>query len=99
MAKGKSIILGAMMILILNGCASSHKEVQYIEKPIYVEVPVVQKVEIQPIRKPVYYIKRINKDSTPNEVVEAYVNTIKELNAYIVRLETAIEPLYAKTEK
>jgi hypothetical protein len=73
-------------------------EIQYVEKPVYVEVPVIQKIEVEPIRKPVYYIKKLNNTSSANEVAEAYINTIKELNAYTKKLEMVVEPLYKKVE-
>ena len=99
MVERKSIFVILLTIFCLCGCSGKQPEIQYVEKPIYVEVPIVQNVEIEPIRKPVYYIKNINEDSSPNEVAEAYINTIKELNAYIKKLEMVVEPFYKKVEK
>ena len=87
------------MIFCLCGCGITKTEIQYVEKPVYVEVPILQRIEVEPIRKPVYYIKKLNKDSSANEVAEAYINTIKELNAYTKKLEMVVEPLYKKVEK
>jgi TPP-dependent 2-oxoacid decarboxylase len=70
-----------------------------VEKPVYVEVPIIQKIEVEPIRKPIYYIKNIKETSSANEVAEAYINTIKELNAYTKKLEIIVEPLYKRVDK
>ena len=70
-----------------------------MEKPVYVEIPIIQRIEVEPIRKPVYYIKNLKETSSANEVAEAYINTIKELNAYTKKLEMIVEPLYKKVEK
>ena len=100
MVASKGIFVGALIWLLLGtGCVRTQTEIQYIEKPIYVEVPVVQKIEVEPIRKPIYYIKNIKETSSANEVAEAYINTIKELNAYTKKLEIIVEPLYKKVEK
>jgi hypothetical protein len=92
-------IISLVCFLLCFGCTQKVTEIQYVEKPVYVEVPVVQKIEVERVKKPVYYIKNINKNSSANEVAEAYINTIKELNAYIKKLELIVEPLYKKVEK
>ena len=98
MAKTKSIFIGTIIFCFsLCGCFAK-QEIQYVDRPIYVEVPIVQTIEIEPIRKPIYYIKNISDTSTDNEIAEAYVNTIKELNAYIKKLEMVVEPLYKKVK-
>ena len=97
MVKTKGFVVGILMSLFLCGCGKE-VEIQYVEKPVYVEVPITQSLEIEPIRKPIYYIKNIKETSTPNEVAEAYINTIKELNAYIKKLEMVVEPFYKKVE-
>lgn len=101
MATSKSIFVGALVWLLLNvtGCMKTQTEIQYVEKPIYVEVPVLQKIEIQQVRKPIYYIKNLKETSSANEVAEAYINTVKELNAYTRKLELIVEPLYKKAEQ
>lgn len=99
MAKRKSIFIILVTLFCFAGCGDKQTEIQYVEKPIYVEVPIIQNLEIEPIRKPVYYIKNINENSSPNEVAEAYINTIKELNSYIKKLEMVVEPFYKKVEK
>ena len=99
MAKATSIFVGALILLLCVGCTKTVKEIQYVEKPVYVEVPVVKQIEIEPIRKPIYYIKNLKEKSSANEVAEAYINTIKELNAYVKKLEIVVEPLYKKVEK
>lgn len=101
MATQKGIFVGALIWLLLgtSGCVRTQTEIQYVEKPIYVEVPVLQKIEVEPVRKPIYYIKNIKETSSANEVAEAYINTIRELNAYTKKLEMIVEPLYKKVEK
>lgn len=98
MVKRKSIIFIAFILIMLLecSCAKKEKEIQYIEKPIYVEIPVVQKIEFKPIKKPINYLKTINSKSSPKEIAEAYVNTIKQQNIYIKQLEKLIEPFYIK---
>ena len=92
----RTIIIFITLMLILTGCSSKNKEIEYIEKPVYVEVPVEVKPEIIPIKKPVYYISNIAKNSTPKEIAEAYVNTILQMKRYIQQLEDAITPFYKK---
>lgn len=101
MVTGKSIFVGALVcvLLMVSGCTKTITEIQYVEKPVYVEVPVVQKIEIEPIKKPIYYIKKLNDNSSASEVAEAYINTVKELNAYTRKLELVVVPLYKKVEK
>lgn len=97
MAKRKSIIFIVFLILILIcSCTKHEKEIQYIEKPVYVEVPIVQKIEFKPIKKPINYLKTLNNNSSPKEIAEAYVNTVKQQNIYIKQLEQLIEPFYIK---
>lgn len=86
------------MFVFLCGCTRTITEIQYVEKPVYVEVPIIQRIEVEPIRKPIYYTKKLNNSSSANEVAEAYINTIKELNAYTKKLEIIVEPLYKKVE-
>ena len=101
MATTKGIFVGALIWLLISGtgCTRTQTEIQYVEKPIYVEVPVLQKIEVEPVRKPIYYIKNLKETSSANEVAEAYINTIKELNAYTKKLEMVVEPLYKKVDK
>lgn len=99
MATSKSIFSCALVTLILCSCTKTITEIKYVDKPVYVEVPIIQKIEIEPIRKPVYYIKNLKETSSANEVAEAYINTLKELNAYTKKLEMVVEPLYKKVEK
>ena len=99
MVDTKSIFVGTIIFFLCCGCAKQNPEIQYVEKTVFVEVPVIQKIEVEPIRKPIYYIRNINNSSSPTEVVEAYTNTIKELNSYIKKLEIVVEPLYKKVEK
>ena len=101
MATTKGIFVGALIWLLTSttGCTRTQTEIQYVEKPIYVEVPVLQKIEVEPVRKPIYYIKNLKETSSANEVAEAYINTVKELNAYTRKLELIVEPLYKKAEK
>lgn len=99
MATRKSTFVGALMVVVLlTSCTRTVTEVQYVEKPVYVEVPVLQSIEVEPVKKPIYYIKNLNENSSPSEVAEAYVNTLKELNAYTKKLEIIVEPLYKKAK-
>ena len=85
------------IILALSLCAcSTKKEVQYIEKPVYVSVPVVQELEFEPIKKPRFKLLDVNEKSTAKEVAEAYATTVKQMSIYIKRLETVIVPFYRK---
>ena len=96
MAARKSIIFVLVLLLTLCGCTRTVTKIEYIEKPVYVEVPVIQKVEFKPIKKPVIYLKIITKNSTPKEIAEAYVNTVKQQKAYIKQLEDLVQPFYIK---
>lgn len=94
MVERKGIVIAIITLLLLSSCTKHEKEIQYVEKPVYIEVPVMQKIEFKPVRKPINYLKNIQKDSSPKEIAEAYVNTIKQLNIYIKQLENLIEPFY-----
>ena len=85
-----------LFIFALTGCGRTVTKIEYIEKPVYIEVPVVQKVEFKPVKKPVNFLKSVTKNSTPKEIAEAYVNTVKQQNAYIKQLEKLVQPFYIK---
>lgn len=90
----KSVIACSIMILLFGCSSKQDQKVEYIEKPIYIEVPVLQTPQITPIKKPSYYLLDLNESSSAQDVAEAYVNTIKQMNAYIKQLENAVVPFY-----
>jgi hypothetical protein len=57
---------------------------------------VLKEPEFTRPRKPVYYINRLNANSTPKDIAEAYVNTIIELKRYSRSLEILLEPYFKK---
>ena len=97
MAKAAGILLLAFS-LCLCGCASKKVEekIVYVDKPVTVEVPVLKEPEFTRPSKPKNYLTSITKDSTPQEVAEAYVNTLKEWKKYARKLEVLVEPYYKK---
>ena len=85
-----------VLMLALTACGKTITKIEYIEKPVYVEVPVIQKVEFKPVKKPINYLSSLHKNSTPKEIAEAYVNTVKQQKTYIIQLEKLVQPFYIK---
>lgn len=95
MAKVAGIILA--IAVILSGCSGKVQEkIVYVDKPVTVEVPIMKEPEFVRPSKPKNYLKNIGKDSTPREVAEAYVNTLKEWKKYARKLEILVEPYFKK---
>lgn len=93
--KISTIFIAITLAIVLCGC-SQKKEVQYIEKPIYISVPVVQEIEIEPIKKPRFKLLDITEKSSSKDVAEAYATTVKQMNIYIKNLESVVVPFYKK---
>ena len=93
--KISTTIIAIALALSLIGC-SQKKEVQYIEKPVYISVPVVQELEFEPVKKPRFKLLDVNEKSSSKEVAEAYATTVKQMNTYIKKLESVITPFYRK---
>lgn len=93
--KISTAIIAVILALTLCGC-SQKKEIQYIEKPIYVQVPVIQEIEIEPIKKPRFKLLDVKESSSSKEVAEAYATTVKQMNIYIKKLESVVVPFYKK---
>ena len=81
MAIGK-ICFSFAIILCLCACGKQEPTIQYVDRPVTVEVPVMVQPEFTRPRKPVYYTNKLTWQSTPKEIAEAYVNTILELKRY-----------------
>lgn len=84
------------MILLLVGCSKEH--IVYIDRPIEVQVPIIEKPAIKPIKKPILSVSRVNNESEPKDVAEAYYNSLKELLLYTKKLEKLLEPFYKEYE-
>jgi hypothetical protein len=95
MAIGK-ICIPIALILCLCACSKPEPIIQYVDRPVTVEVPVLKEPEFTRPRKPIYYTNKLNWQSTPKEVAEAYVNTILELKRYSRSLEILLEPYFKK---
>ena len=96
MAKIAGIILA---VALLAGCSGKVQEkIVYVDKPVTVEVPVMKEPEFVRPSKPKNYLKGIDANSTPKEVAEAYVNTLKEWKRYARKLEILAEPYFKKEE-
>ena len=97
MAKGTGCIF-LVLALLLSGCASKAPEekIVYVDKPVEVKVPILKEPEFTRPTRPKNYLSSIGKDSTPQEVAEAYVNTLKEWKKYARKLEILVEPYFKK---
>lgn len=99
MAKRKKQII-IFLILIINsycfyGCSSKPiVETKYIETPVYVNIPIIEKPKIKPINRPILEIEKITNDSSPTEIVELYYNSLQQLIKYSKLLEKALSPFY-----
>ena len=87
--------LALIIMLFFTACARK-TEIIYVDRPVTVEVPVAVTPEIEPIKAPRYKLNELSKTSSPREVAEAYATTVKQMHAYIRRLESALKPLYKK---
>ena len=97
MAKGTGCIL-LVLALILSGCAAKAPEekIVYVDKPVEVKVPILKEPEFTRPSKPKNYLASLKKESTPQEVAEAYVNTLREWKRYARKLEILVEPYFKK---
>ncbi len=96
MVKRKIISLLIFALLLISGCSlqnGKEANVQYIEKPIEVKVPVLVKPDIKIPNEPEYPIKSLTKNSSNKEVVEAYYKTVFMQRDYIVLLRRTLEKL------
>lgn len=89
-------VIALVIMLIFTSACTRKTETIYVDRPVTVEVPVVVTPEIEPINQPRYKLYELSKASTPREVAEAYATTVKQMIAYIRRLESALKPLYKK---
>lgn len=97
MAKAAGTILVAVLSLLLVGCGAKVQEkIVYVDKPVTVEVPILKEPEFARPTKPKNYLANIGKNSSPREVAEAYVNTLKEWKRYARKLEILVEPYMKK---
>lgn len=84
-----------VLTMILIGCSpKTSPEIQYVKTPVYVNVPVIDRPKIKPIVKPNLEIKKLNDNSTPSEVAEAYYNSLQQMIKYSKLLEKALLPFY-----
>ena len=98
MVKGTGSIILILALAFFSGCASKSPEekIVYVDKPIEVKVPVLKEPEFTRPSKPKNYLSKISKNSTSQEVVEAYVNTLREWKRYARKLEILVEPYFKK---
>lgn len=95
MAKG-TVFCILVLGLSLCSCAKQQEKIVYVDKPVQVEVPIMKTPEFVRPTKPTDYVARITKDSSPKEVAEAYVNTLREWKSYARKLEILVEPYFKK---
>lgn len=85
-----------VLLFLLSGCGIQGKcepEIQYIEKPIEVKVPVMVKPNVEIPDEPAYPIRKLTAKSTEKEVVEAYYKTVFMQKDYIVLLKKTLEKI------
>ena len=92
----EKIIFPITLILALSACSKPETVIQYVDRPVTVEVPVLKEPEFVRPRNPIDYTDRLNDNSSPKDIAEAYVNTILELKRYSKALEVLIEPYVKK---
>lgn len=89
-----AILIGCFICLSV-GCASKTQEtIKYVQTPIYVEVPIIEKPKIKPIKRPVLEISKINENALPADIAEAYYNSLQQVIKYSQLLEKALNPFY-----
>lgn len=89
-------ILILLLFFVLSACSS--KEVVYIDKPVEVMVPVYKNIAIKPVNKPILPVNKLSESSTPQEVAEAYYNSLKTMCIYSSKLEKLLAPFYLEYE-
>lgn len=72
--------LALILALFLFGCAKPQQETIYVDKVVEVAVPVIKYPHIEEIQCPQLPIKKLTLKSTNQEVVEAYVQSVKIQN-------------------
>lgn len=98
--KTKNLALLIICSVILTGCSGKvETKTEYIEKPVYVQVPVLEKPKIKPLPKPVLEISKLTDKSPPSKVAEAYYNTVQQLLKYTNLLEKQLSPFYEEYKK
>lgn len=97
MVKGSGWFI-LVLALALSGCASKSVEekIVYVDKPVEVQVPILKEPEFTRPTPPKDYVAELKKTSTSQQVVEAYVNTLKEWKRYARKLEVLVEPYFKK---
>lgn len=81
-----------ILSLLLVGCSKEH--IVYIDRPLEVKVPVVERPAIKPLKRPELSVSKLTNESTPKDVAESYYNSLKELLLYTNKLEKLLEPFY-----
>lgn len=94
----RQVIITFAIVLSLCACSNKKPEtiIQYVDRPVTVEVPILKEPEFTRPRKPIYYTSRLTETSTSKDIAEAYVNTILELKRYSRSLEILLEPYFKK---
>ena len=95
MAKIKMQFIIILSICFLSCCSPKPViETKYVYKPVYVEVPIIEKPQIKPIPRPQLAVHNIKSASSPATVAEAYYNSLQQMIKYSLLLEKALSPFY-----
>lgn len=96
MAKIKCIHFALILVLCLfiSGCTKYVD--RYVDRPVYIEVPIMVKPEIDKVEKPDFPINYLTENATPAEVAEAYYRTILIYKKYTEVLEESLQPFQNK---
>ena len=94
MAKIKTWFCIILVVFCLSGCGIKETNIKYVETPVYVEVPIMQKPQIKPIKRPILEVTKLTDESSASEVAGAYYNSLQQMISYSKLLEKALTPFY-----
>lgn len=94
MAKIKTWFCIILVVFCLSGCGIKETNIKYVETPVYVEVPIMQKPQIKPIQHPILEVTKLTDESLASEVAGAYYNSLQQMISYSKLLEKALTPFY-----
>lgn len=91
MAKTTSIFF-TLIILLLCSCTKSDDNIRYIDREVRVEIPIMKELQFEKPKPYINYLLTIDENSSSKDVVEAYVNTVLEMQKYIDTVDLMIKP-------
>ena len=84
--------IAILICILMFGCAPT--KIQYVDKIVTVEVPIINVPSIKPIEKPILPVTKLTYNSSNTDIAEAYYNSLVMEIEYSKKLEKLLEPFY-----